>query len=508
MGSTFMGLETGRRALTTNQWALQSTGNNIANAGTVGFSRQRLVMAATEQLTSAIGTGRMAQIGTGVRGEILERVRDVMLDKQYRDEATKTAYYGTKEAAFGRMEDIINEPSDTGLAKAFDGFWESLQTLSTNPQDSGARSVVRQKAETLTQTFNYMSKSLSQVKEDLKSEIDVSTKKVNDLFTKIYNINAEIHTVEPLGVLPNALYDERDRYMDELAQYVDFEKESVDADAIIQGNMGNASKSAEGRIDILVKLPNGDKLRAVDSDLPQAGTLAFTTNENGLYTGFKTNSQTISFDDAGGFANGRIIGLIEMYGHMKNGEPAGEFVKMQSNLDEMAVTFATAFNEAHAANIKKDKTNGTNQFFVSTNGPVTAGTIAVGQEIKASLDNIATSTDGNIGDSAGALKLANMKTTSILFAASATTTTIGSFYQNVIGDMGVATDQVGRLGQSSAVLMDSADQRRMSVSAVSIDEEMTMMIQYQHAYNAAARNITTVDEMLDKIINGMGIVGR
>ena len=508
MASTFMGLETGRRALTTNQWALQSTGNNIANAGTAGFSRQRLIMATTEQLSMSIGTGKMGQIGTGVKGELLERVRDVMLDKQYRDEATKTSYYGTKEAAFGRMEDIINEPSDTGLSKAFDGFWESLQTLSTNPQDSGARSVVRQKAETLTQTFNYMAKALNQVQGDLKSEIDVSTKKVNDLFKKIHNINAEIHTVEPLGVLPNALYDERDRYFDELAEYVDFEKVSVDSDAIQQGQLGNTVKTAEGRIDVRIKLPNGDKLLAVDSDLPKAGTLTFTTDANGLYTGFKTDSQTISFDTAGGFSSGRLIGLIEMYGHVENGQATGEYVNMQGHLDEMAATFAEAFNTAHAGNLKKDGTNGTNEFFGSSNGPITAKTIALGSEIKKSLDNIATSTDGNIGDSAGALKLANMKTASIRFDQSDTTTTIGSFYQNVIGNMAVATDQVARLGQSSAVLMESAEQRRMSVSAVSIDEEMTMMIQYQHAYNAAARNITTVDEMLDKIINGMGIVGR
>ena len=165
------------------------------------------------------------------------------------------------------------------LSKAFDGFWESLQTLSTNPQDSGARSVVRQKAETLTQTFNYMAKALNQVQGDLKSEIEVSTKKVNDLFKKIHNINAEIHTVEPLGVLPNALYDERDRYFDELSEYVDFEKVSVDGDAIQQGTLGNTVKTAEGRIDVRIKLPNGDKLLAVDSDLPQAGTLTFTTDE-------------------------------------------------------------------------------------------------------------------------------------------------------------------------------------------------------------------------------------
>ncbi len=508
MGSTFMGLETGRRALTTNQWALQSTGNNIANAGTEGFSRQRLVMGTTEQLSISLGSGRNGQVGTGVRGEMIERIRDIMLDKQYRDEVTKVSYYGTKEAAFGRMEDIINEPSDTGLAKAFDGFWESLQTLSTNPQDSGARSVVRQKAETLAQTFNYMSKAINQVKSDLKSEIDVSTKKVNDLLQKINNINIEIHTVEPLGALPNALYDERDRYLDELAQYTDFEKVAVDAQDIGNGKMGNALRNAEGRIDIELKMPDGTKIKAVDAKAASAVTLRFTENTDGIYNGLEVNGVAQTFDTTKGFTTGRLSGLLEMYGQERNGQAVGEYVKMESQLDEMAKTFADAFNAAHATNLKKDGTAGSNAFFTGAGGNITAATISVGTDIKASLDNIATSTDGNIGDSQGALALAKMKTASITFTKSNTTTTIGSFYQNVIGNMAVSTDQVARLGKSAAVLMESADQRRMSMSAVSIDEEMTMMIQYQHAYNAAARNITTVDEMLDKIINGMGLVGR
>jgi flagellar hook-associated protein 1 FlgK len=197
-----------------------------------------------------------------------------------------------------------------------------------------------------------------------------------------------------------------------------------------------------------------------------------------------------------------------MYGQERNGQAVGEYVKMESQLDEMEKNFADAFITAHATNLKKDGTAGSNAFFASTSGDITAATIPVGTDIKARLDNIATSKDGNIGDSQGALKLAKMKTASITFTKWNTTTTIGSFYQNVIGNMAVSTLQVARIGKSAAVLMESADQRRMSMSAVSIDEEMTMMIQYQHAYNAAARNITTVDEMLDKIINGMGLVGR
>jgi len=204
-----------------------------------------------------------------------------------------------------------------------------------------------------------------------------------------------------------------------------------------------------------------------------------------------------------------------MHGYQRDGETTltGEYPKMLDNLDKMAAAFAKEFNEAHSKNFIKSKdasgtvsdTYGTNEFFVASDGgTVKAGTISVGDTIWKDLSNIMSSRDGNIGDGSGALILANIKTTSL----SDLSAPIGSFYQSIIGDMGVATSQTIDLGKNASILMDNADQRRMSVSAVSLDEEMTMMIQYQHAYNAAARNITTVDEMLDKIINGMGLVGR
>lgn len=512
MASTFMGLETGRRALTTSQWALQATGNNVSNAGTAGFSRQRLVQATTEQLSVSLGGGKNAQFGTGVRGELVERLRDLMVDKQYRDESTKYAYYSTKATAFSRMEDIINEPSDTGLAKTLDSFWASLQGLSKNPQDSGARSVVRQQADTLTKTFNYLATSLEKVQGDLKNELDVSVKKVNDLLKKIDNVNEQIHTVEPLGVLPNDLYDERDRYFDELSTYVDFKKESIDIGDITSGQMGNTSKIAEGRVEVTIIIPNG-----TDIEKAKSLDLKFDTSTK-VYTGYENNGGEVKFTETSGFSNGKLWGLMQMYGYQNDGATgvSGEYPKMMKQLDQIASSFASAFNLAHAANQTVGKNPdgtpnvvaGTDKFFVSSSGTdISAKTIAVGKDILDSLSNIATSKDGNIGDSSGALALANIKTQAIS-GLGTSPTTIGSFYQSIIGDMGVSTSQTIDLGKNASVLMENADQRRMSVSAVSLDEEMTMMIQYQHAYNAAARNITTVDEMLDKIINGMGLVGR
>ncbi|NTY10503.1 flagellar hook-associated protein FlgK [Exiguobacterium sp. JMULE1] len=516
MGSTFMGLETGRRALTTSQWALQATGNNVSNAGTAGFSRQRLVQATTEQLSVSLGGGKNVQFGTGVRGELVERLRDVMVDKQYRDESTKYAYYSTKAAAFGRMEDIINEPSETGLAKTLDSFWASLQGLSKNPQDSGARSVVRQQADTVSKTFNYLATSLTKVQGDLKNELDVSTKKVNDLLQKIYNVNTQIHEIEPIGVLPNDLYDERDRYFDELSTYVDFKKVPIDATAITSGGMGNASKIAEGRMDVEIIVPGGSSLHAVDMTITQARSLTFTENPTTkAITGYNTTTGPVLFTASNSFSNGKLWALLQMHGYQRDGETTltGEYPKMLDNLDKMAAAFAKEFNDAHSKNFIKSKdasgtvsnTYGTNEFFVASDGgTVKAGTISVGDTIWKDLSNIMSSRDGNIGDGSGALILANIKTKSL----SDLSAPIGSFYQSIIGDMGVATSQTIDLGKNASVLMENADQRRMSVSAVSLDEEMTMMIQYQHAYNAAARNITTVDEMLDKIINGMGLVGR
>lgn len=506
MGSTFMGLETARRSLTTHQWALQATGNNVANASNPGYSRQRLTLGMTEQLSVNFGGTKAGQFGTGVRGETLARIRDLMIDQQYRDESVKNAFYATKEAAFGRMEDIINEPSENGLAKSLDLFWASLQDLSVNPDDTGARSVVRQRAMTLAETFNYMSSSLTKVQDDLKAEAGVVSKKINDLLTKINNVNRQIGDAEPLGVLPNELYDERDRYMDELSQYIEFER--VPVDYLNGETRGNSQRVAEGRIDIQITVPgNPNPIKLVDGITGGVGEMT----ESAYRAADARTSETMTLQD---MPNGKLRALVEMYGSQSGPEAAdGAYTKMLKDLDEMASVFAMAFNNAHMTNKDASGTDGRNDFFVNagtnTNTDIKASNIEVNETFMSNLDLIAASKDGNIGDGSGALELARLKEKALSFAGSATTTTsIGKYYQNVIGNMAVEASQNANLAKSTFALLSSSDQRRQSVSAVSLDEEMTMMIQYQHAYNAAARNITAVDEMLDKIINGMGVVGR
>jgi flagellar hook-associated protein 1 len=122
---------------------------------------------------------------------------------------------------------------------------------------------------------------------------------------------------------------------------------------------------------------------------------------------------------------------------------------------------------------------------------------------------IATASAANptLGDSANVSALADIITT-VELSYGEKPATFRAHFESVIGAMAVESQETVRLTQNSGVLRSAVEERRMSVSGVSLDEEMTNMIKFQHAYNASARMITLQDEMLDKIINGMGTVGR
>lgn len=144
MRSSFMGLETSKRGLFTQQSALYTTGHNISNANTLGYSRQRVNMEATAGHPGVgLNAGTMPGfLGTGVQAGSIQRIRDGFVDHQYRQESTKLGYWDTTSKAISQMEDVLTEPSHYGLQKSLSEFWSSLQDLAANPENNGARAVV------------------------------------------------------------------------------------------------------------------------------------------------------------------------------------------------------------------------------------------------------------------------------------------------------------------------------------------------------------------------------
>lgn len=552
--STFYGLEVARRGIMTQQAALYTTGHNISNANTPGYTRQRVNFEAT-QAYPPVGRDNAkipGQMGTGVQAGDIERIRDSFVDTQYRGETSKAGYWDAKSAMLSQMEDIMNEPSDTGLAKSLDEFWNSLEDLASQPQNSGARRVVRQRGIALANTFNYLNSSLKAVQKDYRNELGITESRVNSLLRQINQVNKEIGEIEPNGYLPNDLYDKRDSLVDELSSYVNIKVET-------KASGGLSSVKAEGLYNIYLATPQGDILK--DANGEEIKLIDASDNTAyGIHIKYENRSeddspvQSITFlqldEQKAGFVvkdasgnpktieensveadnatslkyqldsfsalntNGKLKGFIEGYGYTEGSEKKGLFNEMLADLDTMAYTFATEFNRVHKAGwslneISKNTNDDDLDFFDLgglTDATGAASKIKVAEAIIDSVDNIAAAEEASIGNGSNALKLANVKDTILTYGDS--DTSAATFFQGMIGSLGDQASEANRMTEIATTLQSSVDQRRMSISNVSLDEEMTNMIKFQHAYNAAARQITLVDEMLDKIINGMGLAGR
>ncbi|SFM23780.1 flagellar hook-associated protein 1 FlgK [Gracilibacillus orientalis] len=513
MSSTFNGLEVAKRALHTQQSALYTTGHNIANANTEGYTRQRVNMTQTAPYPPASRNRPEipGQVGSGVEAGSIERIRDSFIDKQFRQENTKVGYYESKADMMSKMETILNEPSEQGLSHSMDQFWQSLQDLSVNPEDSGARSVVKERGVAVADAFHYIDSSLKDVKVNFKNEIDVNNTEVNSLIDQINGLNEQISDIEPHGFVPNDLYDERDRLVDSLSEYVDI---NVSYDK----SSGQPSPIAQGIATVEIKSEGpSDGVKLVDGNTGAVNHIDFSFNENNNATQIEFSGgaagTTVPADEF--VVNGKLKAMMEGAGYVDGaGDPAGEYNDMLADLDEMADNFIKEFNNVHENGytlVDSDSDGNGDQggaFFTGNS----ASDIDIAASIKTNVDNIAASDLGPPGDGENAVELSDVYTRLGENYNTATTmndkTSIKSFFEGVIGEMGVSAEDANRMQNNSEILRQQVEGTKQSISSVSLDEEMTNMIQYQHAYNAAARNMTAVDEMLDRIINNMGLVGR
>lgn len=512
MRSTFMGLETNKRGLYTQQSALYTTGHNISNANTLGYSRQRVNMEATSGFPGVgLNTGTMPGfLGTGVQAGSIQRVRDSFVDHQFRQESNKFGYWESRSKSISQMEDVLTEPSDYGLQKSLSEFWKSLQDLGTDPENGGARAVAVEKGMAVAESFNYMHKSLTEIQTNLGTEIDVSSKNINSILEQIANLNRQITDVEPNGYLPNDLYDKRDALLDELATYIpieiSYEKTGGRALAIAEGAVTINLKTTSGTVE-LVKGESFAKFETEPNSLvgDEKGNLPI----EGL-TIVTASGVPVTLDHDDLLNTGELKSLMNAYGVADgSAEGQGLYPDMLAELNKLAAALANEMNKIHSEGTDLEGNRG-GKFFDTTDGePFTAGNLTMNKDLLANPSLLAASdsTPGNAeeGNGKNALRLSKVQSSLLADLGGAT---VDTYFQGVIGKLGVDGEQAEKLAFNTVTLLGAVEHRRASISSVSLDEEMTDMIRFQQAYNASARMITVVDETLDKIINGMGVAGR
>jgi flagellar hook-associated protein 1 len=480
MTSTFHSLEIGKRGLAAQQAALATTGHNISNANRTGYTRQRAEMQATRPVSIP---GMQIQLGTGVEVNKIVRLREDYLDVQVRNENKSLGYWEAKSDTLTKVEELMNEPSDDGLAFTMDEFWKGWEELAKNPDSAAARAVVRQKGVAVTETLKHISESLDQMQGDLKLVINTKTDSVNSLAAQIGSLNDQIARLVPNNYEPNDLYDQRDVLIDQLSKLVDVKVSPPNKDTgVVDISVGGvALVSGKNANTLTVDTSNG----MVDPAKIKIGDTQVTLN------------------------SGELLGRIESYGILGGGSKS-TIPTIKDNINNLAMTFADAVNSIHQSGMNLDNINGvsTNKvpFFIGTN----ANDLAVNPEIMNSLNLIAAAKEETPGQSStgngnNAQAIANIKFTSLNFPG--TNSTADDYYRNIIGQLGIDSQESQRMQSNSEVIIQQVDNRRQSVSGVSLDEEMANMIKFQQAYNASARMVTVMDQCLDKIINGMGRVG-
>ncbi|PRR70299.1 flagellar hook-associated protein FlgK [Neomoorella humiferrea] len=510
MPGTFFGFNTALRGMQAAQRSIYTTAHNIANANTEGYTRQQVVLATTPAypvpaMNRPGGTGW--QIGTGVDSQETRRMRDEFLDTQIRRETGSLGMWEQIQDVLQQVEIVFNEPSDTGLSTLMSQFWAAWQELSKNAESSPVRTTVVETASALAEAFNHSAQQLETIINDIDQSIELKVTEINSLARQIADLNVQIKNVVAAGDQPNDLLDQRDMLLDRLSKIIDFEVEYNKVDV-------NGEALYDGQIKIkiggayLVEINNGSNIiHEVTDNGPESGKIYWEEN------GTEINP-----------VRGEIKGL----------QQAREDVQLYlDRLDVLARGLAENINDLHGKglDLSGQPVSGTsyeNFFVVLSNPPstgdisdsgITAKNIGVNLNIRNDVTKIAAAdVSGGAGNGANALKIAQLQ--SKLFqendtdgdgsidtlVADTSGVTFDDYYKNFTAKLGVDAHEAERMTTNQGVLVDQLTNRKESISGVSLDEEMANMLQYQRAYEAAARMITTLDAMLDKIINGMGVI--
>lgn len=482
-----VGLYASVRGLLSAQRAVDVASHNIANADTEGYSRQR----AEQSAGTPMGYSPYGQVGTGVQIDAIRRVRDGLLDRQVRQESSPLGESKARAEAIGQIEDILAEPGEGALSTKLAQYYDSWNKLSTNPENYNLRIALRDSAKELTGTFNRLYADLQGLRQDLNDRIDTQIADINSKVSQIADLNRQIGATIAAGQNPNDLKDQQDLLIEQLSMMVKIQA---------------VEEPSSGMTNVYVA---GDPLVARAD--------AFTLNLSPINP--LTDQSVVNYTPTGlpaVITGGAIKGMLDVRNNLlavlapTNAGDAGGLVYQ---LNQLASQLIADTNALHTQGFGLDGTTTLNFF----NG-ADAGDIVVNQSITNlanGLDFIAAAANdpgtlaGGPGDNGMAQQIAQRRdaitmggfTPAPPAAVVPPNATFEDYWKQQLTDLAVLGQEANRSVMTQETVLASVKDRRDQISAVSTDEEMANVIRYQKAYAASARLISTIDEMLDTLIN-------
>lgn len=557
--SLFSVLNTATRGLAASQLAMGVVGQNISNADVEGYSRKRVNLSADYAYNPAYG-----QIGIGVEVVNIERVRNEYIDQQIRKQNQMLGMYEETDYTLQSIENVFVEPSDTGILHFVDQFFDTWQNMANNPSDPSARTMIRTNGEIMVDVFHNAANQLQNLRQTRNDEISNRVDSINQMIKTLSNLNEEIGAVEVSNQNANDSRDKRDQVLKELSKIIDIdtiENEYGQVTVTTGGSIlvspvdyqtletsSSTFKLDDGttQTDIAICFsnskricnPTGGELKGLfesrDKIIPHyqdqldtlAASIVETVNKQhkegytlGGYSGvaffdelvtgasdielsasIKTDIQNIaaaSGNQTYPAATTTLPAGAHDYGvdpiQLYTDSAATPLVNAKNIVQGTVIVSSPSVTLKENIDYHIDYTNGTIQML--TNG-YDAEDLTIKFDYR-------TGGFAGPGDNSNALSIANLRDGLLMNpdVLGNGTATFTEYYSAMVGEIGLNRNEASSNIDTRTYLVNQYETQQDSIAGVSLDEEMTNLIKYQHTYQASARLVTTANTMFDALLN-------
>ncbi len=469
--SSFSGLSTALSSLHAQRHALEVSGQNVANANTAGYTRQRADLVSVEPTsTPGLHSGGLTT-GNGTRVTGVSRLGDAFLDARVRSETGSASYAATRSETYLRLETTVAEPGDKGVSHALGEFWSAWEDLGNSPDSGAARKVVLETAHAAAARISTGHAAVRTQWGQARTELTAALEDVNSAASAVADLNDRIRALTVSGAPVNELVDRRSTLVTELAGLVGasgVEREDGTVDVMVAGNA-------------LVRGGRAHPI-AVNAD---SHTMGSPVELRWRDSGTRVDS-----------GSGHVAALVAT---LAPTSAKGILTSVADSYEVLASTLATAVNDQHAL----ARTSGNPQAAGGAIFTVNSGGAPGSQLVTVAISDIAdlavAATDSGLGDGSMADAMATLRTRP---------GGPDALWSTVVVDLGVQSRSAAQRATVAESTRATAEKLQLSNASVDIDEESVNMLAYQRAYEGAARVLTAIDEMLDTLINRTGVVGR
>ncbi len=447
-------MDTSLSAMFAAQAGLATTGHNIANANTPGYSRQSVLVAARQPNYMSYGA-----IGRGVEIQGIRRITDDFLQNNLRTQSARMESYSATDSTLNEIENILGSVDNDHLGDSLTNFFNSWAALAQPPINTSLKQDVVNNAVSLINDFHGISNSLDSLEADIQKNIEVEITNLNGLLDQVGDLNKQIMAAETNGQPANDLRDERDRVITEVSGIADvsvLERDDGSKDIILAGRTMVARDSVTHFESTYTSVPGGYKMTIVANG--QKSQVPLST--------------------------GKLSGLLDSLNT--------QVTNVRDQLDGVAKQLITEVNNLHTQG--RTPLSSGQTFFTGDS----MHTINVNSMLLADPDLVAMGRTSDEGDSALAQEIADLAQAGVDGPGSRSVT---DTYRSLLTDVASKRSSYSMMVDNQSNVVATLQSRMNSVSGVSLDEEGANMVKYQNSYNAAAKVITTVQAVFETLLN-------